>query len=52
MALSRFITGRKGRFSFASEIKPLLDGQETADPAIVHRYLRYAVTDADEAFFS
>ena len=48
-----YYRSQKGRFSFASEIKPLLDGQETADPAIVHRYLRYAVTDADErTFFS
>lgn len=42
------------RFAFASEIRPLarlLHGTIAADPVVVHRFLRYAVTDADERTF-
>ena len=46
-----YYRSQKRKIFFCLEIKPLLDGQETADPAIVHRYLRYAVTDADERTF-
>ncbi|CAN5171824.1 asparagine synthase (glutamine-hydrolyzing) [soil metagenome] len=42
------------RFAFASEICPLtalLQKPLAADPVVVHRFLRYAVTDADERTF-
>lgn len=42
------------RFAFASEIRPLLallGRRPTANSAVVHRFLRYAVTDANEETF-
>lgn len=44
----------RDRFAFASEIRPLTALLKTplaADPVVVHRFLRYAVTDADEGTF-
>lgn len=44
----------RDRFAFASEIRPLtalLEKPLAADAAVVHRFLRYAVTDADDGTF-